>query len=83
MHLQPGAVVGPYQITAHIGSGGMGDVYRARDPKLQRDVPSVLPEALPPIGSRGAIRARSAPLRRCRTGILSITTSARRSAAYA
>ena len=46
MRLQPGAVVGPYQITAHIGSGGMGDVYRARDPKLQRDVAiKVLPEA--------------------------------------
>ena len=46
MHLQPGAVVGPYQITAHIGSGGMGDVYRAHDPKLQRDVAiKVLPQA--------------------------------------
>src|SRR5436190_9558924 len=46
MHLQPGASIGPYQITAHIGSGGMGDVYRARDPKLQRDVAiKVLPEA--------------------------------------
>ena len=46
MRLQPGAVVGPYQITAHIGSGGMGDVYRARDAKLQRDVAiKVLPEA--------------------------------------
>jgi hypothetical protein len=46
MPLQPGTFVGPYQITAHIGSGGMGDVYRARDPKLQRDVAiKVLPEA--------------------------------------
>ena len=46
MRLEPGALVGPYQITAHIGSGGMGDVYRARDPKLQRDVAiKVLPEA--------------------------------------
>jgi hypothetical protein len=46
MRLQPGAFVGPYQITAHIGSGGMGDVYRARDSKLQRDVAvKVLPEA--------------------------------------
>ena len=45
MRFQPGAFVGPYQITAHIGSGGMGDVYRARDPKLQRDVAiKVLPE---------------------------------------
>jgi len=46
MHLLPGAFVGPYQITAHIGSGGMGDVYRAHDPKLQRDVAiKVLSEA--------------------------------------
>src|SRR4030095_963399 len=38
MRLQPGAVVGHYHITAQIGSGGMGEVYRARDTKLQRDV---------------------------------------------
>jgi serine/threonine protein kinase len=38
MRLQPGAVIGSYHITAHIGSGGMGEVYRARDTKLQRDV---------------------------------------------
>ena len=45
MRLQPGAVVGPYQITEHIGSGGMGDVYRARDSRLQRDVAiKVLPD---------------------------------------
>ena len=62
MRLQPGAVVGPYQITAHIGSGGMGDVYRARDPKLQRDVAiKVLPEAFAADpGSPGAVRARGA-----------------------
>ena len=46
MRLQPGASIGPYQIAAHIGSGGMGDVYRARDTKLQRDVAvKVLPGA--------------------------------------
>src|SRR5450756_191216 len=38
MTLQTGARLGPYEITAHIGSGGMGEVYRARDTKLQRDV---------------------------------------------
>lgn len=33
-----GRLVGPYQILAHIGAGGMGDVYRARDSRLGRDV---------------------------------------------
>ena len=38
MTLAPGARLGPYEITAHIGSGGMGDVYRAHDTRLGRDV---------------------------------------------
>ena len=33
-----GARVGPYEIVARLGTGGMGEVYRARDPRLQRDV---------------------------------------------
>jgi eukaryotic-like serine/threonine-protein kinase len=38
--------VGPYEILAAIGAGGMGEVYRARDPKLGRDLAiKVLPEA--------------------------------------
>jgi serine/threonine protein kinase len=38
MPLASGARVGPYEIAAQIGAGGMGDVYRARDTKLNRDV---------------------------------------------
>jgi len=41
-----GTKLGPYEITAPIGAGGMGEVYRARDLKLKRDVAlKVLPEA--------------------------------------
>ena len=44
--LQSGAKLGPYTIMERIGSGGMGEVYRAHDPKLKRDVAiKVLPLA--------------------------------------
>ena len=46
MSLTPGTRLGPYEVTAQIGAGGMGEVYRARDPRLGRDVAiKVLPEA--------------------------------------
>jgi serine/threonine protein kinase len=38
MPLTPGTNLGPYEILAPIGAGGMGEVYRARDTKLKRDV---------------------------------------------
>ena len=47
MALQPGTRLGPYEVTAQIGVGGMGEVYRATDTKLKREVAvKVLPSAL-------------------------------------
>src|SRR3990172_1157437 len=38
MALLPGTLIGPYKIVGPIGAGGMGEVYRARDQRLDRDV---------------------------------------------
>ena len=47
MALAPGTRLGPFEIAAPLGAGGMGEVYRARDTRLDRDVAiKVLPEAL-------------------------------------
>ncbi len=36
MSLEPGKEIGAYEVTGHLGTGGMGEVYRARDTKLDQ-----------------------------------------------
>ncbi len=63
MAIAPGTHLGPYEITAAIGAGGMGEVYRARDAKLGRDVAlKVLPEAFAHDADRMARFQREATL---------------------
>ena len=46
MAIDPGTRIGSYEVTGLLEAGGMGEVYRARDTKLDRDVAlKVLPQA--------------------------------------
>jgi serine/threonine protein kinase len=55
MTLTPGTKLGPYEILALIGAGGMGEVYRARDSRLGRDVAV---KVLPPSSAADPERLR-------------------------
>jgi serine/threonine protein kinase len=60
MSLAAGDRLGPYEIIALIGKGGMGEVYRAHDPRLRRDVAI----KVSPSGSVSDSSAKRTPSRR-------------------
>src|ERR1051325_6803511 len=63
MPLIPGTRLGAYEILSALGAGGMGEVYRARDTKLHRDVAlKILPESFANDAERVARFQREAQL---------------------
>jgi eukaryotic-like serine/threonine-protein kinase len=68
MTIATGAKLGPYQILSSLGAGGMGEVYRARDPRLGRDVAI---KVLPPSFSDNQERLRRFEQEACAASALS------------
>ena len=61
MGLPPGARLGPYEIVSPVGAGAMGEVYRARDSRLKRDVAiKILPSTEPDLVQRFEQEAQAA-----------------------
>src|SRR5216110_2775066 len=83
MTLTDGTRLGPYEILAPLGAGGMGEVYRARDTRLDRTVAiKILPAHLsdkPMAGERFEREARAISALN-HPNICHLTTSARRTA---
>jgi tetratricopeptide (TPR) repeat protein len=63
MPLAPGTHLGPYEITGPLGAGGMGEVYRARDTRLEREVAL----KLLPVGALGDAAARGRLIEEAKT----------------
>jgi serine/threonine protein kinase len=69
MSPEPGTRLCPYEIAAELGGGGMGEVYRARDTRLEREVAvKVLPEIFAQDPERLAPFEREARPRKPRNG---------------
>ena len=66
MALSPGTRLGPYEIVSAIGAGGMGEVYRATDTKLKRQVAiKILPPSVAADADRLARFQREAEVLAC------------------
>jgi serine/threonine-protein kinase len=74
--LKPGDLIGPYEIRDSLGQGGMGQVYRAFDPRLERTVALkviLVPERVPPCDSERMIGEFSARLLREARAVASLS----------